>query len=168
MATDSTGRRLYNAPKNWPDIFINHLAETSNVKASADAAGVSQTLVYKRRRTVPAFARAWYAALAEGYDTLEMELLERLRTGRLEDELPDGTKRKFDIGTAFKCISAHRDTVLREKARRSLSDEVTTMAAINAKIDAMRARQDQAIALAAKRAGIVVPAAVDAPADDDA
>lgn len=129
MATDSTGGRLYNAPKNWPDIFINHLAETSNVKASADAAGVSQTLVYKRRRTVPAFAQAWYAALAEGYDTLEMELLERLRTGRLEDELPDGTKRKFDIGTAFKCISAHRDTVLREKARRSLSDEVTTMAA---------------------------------------
>ena len=166
MATDSTGRRIYNAPKNWPDIFLNHLAETSNVKASADAANVTQTLVYKKRRTDPAFAQAWYAALAEGYDTLEMELLERLRTGRLEDTLPDGTKRKFDIGTAFKCISAHRDTVLREKARRSLSDEVTTMAAINAKIDALRARQQQAVALAAKRAGVVVPAAIGTtPAD---
>lgn len=168
MATDSAGRRLYNAPKNWPDIFINHLAETSNVKASADAANVSQALVYKRRRTDPGFAQRWYAALAEGYDTLEMELLERLRTGRLEDERPDGTKCKFDIGTAFKCISAHRETVLREKARRSLSDEVTTMASINAKIDAMRARQEQAIALAARRAGIVVPAPVDTvPADGE-
>lgn len=166
MATDSTGRRIYNAPKNWPDIFLNHLAETSNVKASAAAASVTQTLVYKRRRTDPAFAQAWYAALAEGYDTLEMELLERLRTGRLEDTLEDGTKRKFDIGTAFKCISAHRDTVLREKARRSLSDEVTTMAAINARIDALRARQEEAIANAAKRAGVVVPAAIGAaPAD---
>ena len=166
MATDSAGRRLYNAPKNWPDIFINHLAETSNVKASADAANVSQALVYKKRRTDPAFAKSWYAALAEGYDTLEMELLERLRTGRLEDELPDGTKRKFDIGTAFKCISAHRDTVLREKARRSLSDEVTTMAAINGKIDAIRARQEQAIALAAKRAGVALLAPIDARSAD--
>jgi hypothetical protein len=166
MATDSTGRRLYNAPKNWPEIFLNHLAETSNVKASADAASVTQTLVYKKRRTDPAFAERWYAALAEGYDTLEMELLERLRTGRLEDELPDGTKRKFDIGTAFKCISAHRDTVLREKARRSLSDEVSTMTTINAKIDAMRARHEQAIALAAKRAGVTVPAAAQPKPDD--
>jgi hypothetical protein len=151
MATDSLGRRMYNAPKNWPDIFITHLAETSNVKAAAEAADVSQTLVYKKRRSDPAFAERWYAALAEGYDTLEMELLERLRTGRLEDELPDGTRRKFDIGTAFKCIAAHRETVLREKARRSLSDEVTTMQAINAKIDAMRQRQERALALAAKR-----------------
>ncbi len=166
MATDSTGRRLYNAPKNWPDIFLNHLAETSNIRASADAANVSQTMVYKKRRADPEFAQRWYAALAEGYDTLEMELLERLRTGRLEDELPDGSKRKFDIGTAFKCISAHRDTVLREKARRSLSDEVTTMASINAKIDKMRARQEHAIELAAKRAGIVVPQPEDAQAGD--
>jgi hypothetical protein len=152
MATDSCGRRLYNAPKNWPDIFINHLAETSNIKAAADAANVSQSLVYKKRRDDPAFAQRWYAALAEGYDTLEMELLERLRTGRLEDELPDGTKRKFDIGTAFKCISAHRDTVMREKSRKSLADEVNTIRALNAKIDALRERQDKAAALAAKRA----------------
>ena len=56
MATDSTGRRLYNAPKNWPDIFLNHLAETSNIRASADAANVSQTMVYKKRRADPEFA----------------------------------------------------------------------------------------------------------------
>ncbi|WP_423141028.1 hypothetical protein ACOYW6_09200 [Parablastomonas sp. CN1-191] len=152
MATDSTGKRLYGAPKNWPDIFINHLAETSNIKASADAASVSQSLVYKKRRDDPAFAQRWYAALAEGYDTLEMELLERLRTGRLEDELEDGTRRKFDIGTAFKCITAHRETVMREKSRRSLADEVTTIQSINAKIDRLRERQQQAEALAARRA----------------
>jgi hypothetical protein len=47
MATDSTGRRLYDAPKKWAEIFLNHLAETSNIKASTDAASVSQALVYK-------------------------------------------------------------------------------------------------------------------------
>ena len=152
MATDSAGRRLYNAPKNWPDIFIDRLAETSNVKAAADAASVSQTLVYKKRRTDPDFARRWYEALAEGYDNLEMELLERLRTGRLEDTLEDGSKRKFDTATALRCIAAHRESVAREKGRRSLSEEVATMKAINAKIDALREKQARAAELAARRA----------------
>ena len=51
MATDSTGRRLYNAPKNWTEIFINELAETSNVKAAADAAARSASSL--RMREVP-------------------------------------------------------------------------------------------------------------------
>lgn len=152
MATDSAGRRLFNAPKNWPDIFIAQLAETSNVKAAADAASVSQALVYRKRRTDPDFARRWYEALAEGYDNLEMELLERLRTGRLEDVDADGNRRKFDIGTAFRCIAAHRESVQREKGRRSLSAEVATMKAINAKIDALRAREEHAARLLARRA----------------
>lgn len=152
MATDSTGRRLYNAPKNWPDIFINNLAETSNVKAAADAASVSQTLVYKKRRTDTDFARRWFEALAEGYDRLEMDLLERLRAGRIEDVDAEGNKRKFDVSTAFRCIAAHRDTVAREKGRRTLSQEATTMSAINAKIDALRAKEEAAADLERKRA----------------
>ena len=151
MATDSTGRRLYNAPKNWPDIFINELAETSNVKAAADAASVSQSLVYKKRRDDPEFASRWYAALAEGYDNLEMELLGRLREGRLEETDADGTKRKFDIGTAFRCLIAHRDNVAREKGRKTLADEIVTMNAINAKIDTQRDREERAAQIEAKR-----------------
>lgn len=151
MATDSTGRRLYNAPKNWPDIFINELAETSNVKAAADAANVSQSLVYKRRREDPDFARRWYAALAEGYDNLEMELLGRLRSGRLEDVDADGTRRKFDIGTAFRCLIAHRETVQKEKGRKTLEEEVATIQSINAKIDEQRAKEERAALLEAKR-----------------
>lgn len=90
------------AKKNWERIFINALAETSNVKAACELAVVSQSLVYKTRRENAEFARQWYAALAEGYDNLEMELLSRLREGRLEDIDADGNKRKFDIGTAFR------------------------------------------------------------------
>jgi hypothetical protein len=150
MATDSAGRRLYNAPKNWPDIFINNLAETSNVTAAAVAASVSLSLVYKKRRDDANFAQRWYAALAEGYDNLEMELLGRLRSGQLEDTDSDGTKRKFDIGTAFKCLIAHRDSVSREKGRKTLAEEVATINSINAKIDEQRAKEDRAAALEAK------------------
>jgi len=140
------------AKKNWPSVFLNELAESSNIKAACIAAGISQAAVYKRRRDDPAFARQWYDALAEGYDTLEMELLGRLRDGRLEDVDADGNKRKFDIGTAFRCLAAHRESVAREKGRRTLADEVVTMKSINAKIDAIRERQERAAALAAKRA----------------
>ena len=140
------------AKKNWERIFINALAETSNVKAACELAVVSQSLVYKTRRENAEFARQWYAALAEGYDNLEMELLSRLREGRLEDIDADGNKRKFDIGTAFRCLIAHRDTVAKEKGRATLDDELATMKSINAKIDEIRRREEAAAELEAKRA----------------
>ncbi|UIP07128.1 hypothetical protein LY632_01625 [Erythrobacter sp. SDW2] len=140
------------ARKNWQSIFINELAESSNVKKACEAAGVSQSLVYKTRREKADFARLWYAALAEGYDNLEMDLLLRLREGRLEDVDEDGNKRKFDIGTAFRCLAAHRENVAREKGRQTLADEVATMKSINAKIDKLRENEDRAAALKAKRA----------------
>ena len=140
------------ARKNWATIFLNELAETSNVKAAAEAANVSQSLVYKQRRDNPQFARQWYAALAEGYDNLEMELLGRLRAGKTEDVDADGTRHKFDIGTAFRCLAAHRETVAKEKGRRTLADEVATMKSINAKIDAIRAKEERAAQLEAKQA----------------
>ena len=139
------------AKKNWQSIFLNALAETSNVKAACQLAVVSQSLVYKTRREDADFARLWYAALAEGYDNLEMELLSRLREGRLEDVDEDGTKRKFDIGTAFRCLIAHRETVAKEKGRATLDDEVATMQSINAKIDEIRRREEKAAQLEAKR-----------------
>lgn len=139
------------AKKNWKSIFLDQLAETSNVKAACDLAGISQSLVYKTRRENPEFASQWYAALAEGYDNLEMELLARLREGRLEDVDELGNKRKFDIGTAFRCLIAHRETVAKEKGRATLDDEIATMKSINAKIDTIRAREEKAAELEAKR-----------------
>ena len=156
------------AKRNWEKLFINHLCEFSNVKAAADAAGVSQSHVYKQRREKPEFAAAWYAALAEGYDNLEMELLGRLREGRLEDTDEDGNKRKYDIGAAFRCLSAHRESVGREKGRQRLEDELATMKSINAKIDAIRAREEKARELDAKHAARRQKASLVKPAGDRA
>ena len=120
--------------------FLAALGETSNVTAAATAAGVKIGQIYRRRRTDPDFARRWYAALAEGYDNLEMELLQRLRSGEPDsgNPPPKTAGRKFDTATALRCLNAHRESVAREKGRRTLADEVVTIAAINAKIDRLR------------------------------
>lgn len=66
---------------NWRRLFLDHLAESSNVTLSADKAGVSVSRAYKVRREETEFARQWLTALAEGYLHLEMELVRRLRDG---------------------------------------------------------------------------------------
>lgn len=129
------------AAKVWKRIFLARLGETSNVSAAAEQANISPSHVYKTRREDPDFARQWYDALAEGYDNLEMELLQHLRSGGEEGAgASRGTtaKRRFDTATAFRCLAAHRDSVAREKGRRTLADEVATIAAIDAKIDRLR------------------------------
>ena len=136
------------------DRFLEQLAETSNVAAAAASAGLSVSNIYSLRRSDPDFAKRWYAALAEGYDNLEMELLHHLRRQDADNSDPaaDGAKRKFDVAAALRSLTAHRESVAREKGRRTLAEEAATIAAINAKIDAMRARaKDNDAAIRAAR-----------------
>lgn len=135
-------KKKRNGPKPRRDaakieVFLEELAATSNVTAAAATADLTKSTIYKLRREDPDFARQWYAALAEGYDNLEMDLLQHLRSG----ESPERGGHKFDTANALRSLGAHRDSVAREKGRRSLQDEVTTIASINAKIDALRARR---------------------------
>jgi hypothetical protein len=62
---------------NWRVLFLDHLAESSNVSESAAKAGISPSRAYKVRREEPAFARLWRAALWEGYTHLETPILKR-------------------------------------------------------------------------------------------
>lgn len=91
MAT-SPGKRITICPglkegednrlnKNWRRLFLDHLAESSNVTESAAKAGISPGRAYKVRREEAEFARQWLAALWEGYTHLEMEVVRRLRQG---------------------------------------------------------------------------------------
>lgn len=56
--------------------FLLALAATCNVRLSAAAAGAAEKAFYGRRRRDPGFAREWDAALKEGYERLEMALIE--------------------------------------------------------------------------------------------
>jgi len=130
----------------WSKIFLAELAATSNVSASAKLAGVNSALVYETRRVDAEFSRAWRRALCEGYDALEMALLQRFRDGELKPAA--GAKRgsrSFDNATALRLLAAHRETVARERAVQDEEDADAILLSINAKLSKMRER-----ALAAK------------------
>jgi hypothetical protein len=120
------------ASRYWRDYFLEKLAETSNVKASADHAGVNTGRAYQARREDPAFAAAWRAALYEGYQHLEMEVLGFLRSGDPE--------RKFDVANAIRLLAAHKATVAQERAAIDDRDEQAVLDSIDAMIDEMRER----------------------------
>ncbi len=120
----------------WMRDFLSALAETSNVTAAAAKARITQSHVYKTRRSDRDFARRWQAALCEGYDNLELELLHRLRSG---DEPADKT-RKFDNSIAFRLLTAHRESAAQHRAVRDNEDADAIIASINAKLDLMRER----------------------------
>lgn len=55
--------------------FLEHLAATCNVRASARTAGINLSWTYQLRKREPAFAAAWKDAMADGYARLEEGLL---------------------------------------------------------------------------------------------
>lgn len=120
-------------PSHWRLRFLEALAETSNVSASAQQAGVEPRVTYKARRSEPDFAARWNAALLEGYEHLEMEVLGHLRA-------PD-PERKLDVAAALRLLAAHRETVLRLKALTEEEDEQATLDALDRWIDEMRERR---------------------------
>jgi len=62
-------------------LFLAHLAESANVRAAALEVGLGYQGAYRLRRSDAGFARAWQAAVDEGFDQLEMELLRRALFG---------------------------------------------------------------------------------------
>ena len=67
--------------KRAKEAFLEHLAATCNVQASAKAAGVAVSTVYAHRMRDAQFAEDWDAALRQGYARLEAALLERAARG---------------------------------------------------------------------------------------
>lgn len=118
------------APSLWKRLFLEKLAETSNVSASAKKADVPVTEVYKTRRENAAFAAQWQAALYEGYLNLEMEVL-----GYLRDPKPAN---KIDVANALRLLAAHKESAAKEMAVRSKVSAADISASIERKVEAMR------------------------------
>lgn len=62
-------------------LFMAALRDTCNVSRSARQAGLSTSLLYRHRKTMPAFAAEWDAAIAEALDGVEEAILARVRDG---------------------------------------------------------------------------------------
>jgi hypothetical protein len=105
------------------DNFLMTLAETCNVSLSAREAKRSARVFYDLRRRDPDFRSAWLEALREGYDHLEMEMVERSRFGTPKDVFHQGRKtattRVFDNGTALRLLHLHRKSVERLRSADS-------------------------------------------------
>lgn len=125
-----------NLTRHWRTLFLDSLAETSNVSEAARRANVNPSRAYKVRREEPDFANAWRVALMEGYAHLEMETLHRLRNGTAKDDP------KFDIANALRLLAMHKDTIARAMAQEGEGSEADVLASINAKIAAMRRREE--------------------------
>lgn len=129
----SARRQRFTRVLQWKKVFLEALAETSNVSASAARVNIPTRTVYRLKRDDPAFAARWLAALREGYDHLEMELLGYLRN-------PD-PKRKMDTPAALRLLAAHRDTVERHRAIARPTDRQAVLDSIDRFIDGIRERR---------------------------
>jgi hypothetical protein len=89
-------------------LFLDHFAGTADVKAAADAAGVSVSAVTHHRRTDPEFAAGCDEALAIAYASLEAEAVRQRLEG--QRNLRDGITPKGEMPREF-------DRVLRLLAR---------------------------------------------------
>ena len=120
--------------RHWRTLFLDYLAESSNVSQSARNAGINPSRAYKVRREEPEFARRWLAALAEGYVHLEMEVLRRLREG----DNSAGEKDKYDFANAIRLLNAHRDNAARAQAEHRNVSAAEIRASIDKKVETIR------------------------------
>lgn len=150
------------APRSWRSQFLAALAQTSNVTAAAQQAQVSVSWVYKTKREDRDFAQDWLAALCEGYDQLEVELLARLREGE-----PRDATRRYDNATALRLLLAHRDSRARYMAQQDHVSAEAVRASIEEKL--ARLRDEVLEREAMERVPPVTPSAVPgSPADREA
>jgi len=122
--------------RHWRGIFLDFLAETSNVSEAARRAKINPSRAYKVRREEPEFARAWLHALWEGYTHLELEVLRRLRDGDSSGQ--DGTK--YDFANAIRLLAAHRETVSQAQADQHNVSAAEVRASIDRKIAEIKRR----------------------------
>ncbi|GMN02263.1 hypothetical protein [Erythrobacter sp. MTPC3] len=125
--------------RHWRGLFLDYLAESSNVSESARKAGVNTSRAYKVRREEPEFARQWLAALWEGYVHLEMEVLRRLREGDQQTDAAD----KYDFANAIRLLNAHRDNAARAQAEMRNVSAAEVRASIDRKVEDIRLRLRQ-------------------------
>ncbi|MEO9599613.1 hypothetical protein [Parasphingorhabdus sp.] len=132
--------------------FLKSLSISSHVAASAKAAKVSLSTVYLWRNRDPDFYNHWMRALANGYELLEMELLDRARNGAEKHIFRNGeqvaTVREHNDGLAVKLLFAHKQMVA---LTRAAEDELTPEkvgADLDRKLEDMRAKLRRRRALA--------------------
>jgi hypothetical protein len=121
-------------------LFLDHLAATSNVVASARVAGASARSFYKLRERDPEFAADWDAALDHAEPRLDGKLIvwaetrgktaPRAHGGEAEADDLDG----FDPELALRILSLHRRRRGDRSERRGPKPRVATREEVDAAV----------------------------------
>ncbi|MGK6318706.1 hypothetical protein [Sphingomonas sp. DT-204] len=115
-AMGKAGRKWVRWTKALKTDFLDHLAASCDVKASARQIGVDPASVYALRRKDPGFAEGWSAALALGYELLETQLIGHALAGG--GPTIDNGRDPIDCDLALRLLAAHRDHDRAGPARR--------------------------------------------------
>jgi hypothetical protein len=137
--------------------FLEALAESSNVAASARAAGMPGNAMYRERRRNAGFAARWHEALCEGFARLEAELLSEALvapSGNVKDATLKSRAQKYRLGLAL--LAAHRAAVRGAKLPGGSGGGATQGSAkerLRAKLYAMQEQMEAEAAGEAERGG---------------
>ena len=130
-------------------VFLDHVAATCNIAASAEAVGLWPSSAYNLRRRDPDFAAQWHVALETGFDRLQAMLIERAM-GPMTiaiGETPTPDISKMDTELAFRLIEFNRKQVSGGPKRGGppkgpAASEDVACAAILKKLHVLRKRID--------------------------
>ena len=96
--------------------FVGTLGETCNVTLACEAAGVSTTSAYQRRKVNAAFRNAWREAIGLAYQKLELVLIERALNGTekivIKGEGREERMREYPNHIALQLLKMHRETAI--------------------------------------------------------
>lgn len=128
--------------------FLAALAATCNVKAACAEVGLTAASAYGHRRRWPAFAERWDAAVKEGYDRIEMGLIECAGNFLSGEGLPDAAPiTGMTVDHALHLLHMHKHQVHRVGGRPGLRarwpDIEEVRATIQRKVDVIK-RHDPA------------------------
>lgn len=113
-------------------LFMDHLAETGNITASARFIDVDPSQVYYRQRTNAAFATAWRAAIQAGYLTVEARMIGHVLSGG-DDGATASERGSFDWDQALRLLAqreSHANGTRKHGPQRKVATRQDTDAAI--------------------------------------
>ncbi len=148
IAGGSTPRLRKSRRNDWTrakeEIFLTTLGETCNVTLAAEAAGVSVSSAYARRKKVAAFRAGWSEAIGTAYQRLELVMLDRALNGTEKIVVrKDGSEermREYPNQIALHLLKMHRETAQETINEPSEADAAELRQRLVEKLERLRKR----------------------------
>ena len=123
------------------------LSGVDSPSAACEAAGVSDTNVYQRRKVDAAFRAGWLEAIATAYQRLELVLIERALNGTEKIVTKaDGREermREYPNQIALTLLRMHRDTAAEAQTEVPIEDVEEIRKRLLGKLQRLRKREEE-------------------------